>query len=63
MAEMVDEVSLIESAPDSPEKPEPKISARISQEASLLGVEGLKKSYRKRTVVNDVSVLIRQGEP
>ncbi|MGH9760176.1 MAG: LPS export ABC transporter ATP-binding protein, partial [Blastocatellia bacterium] len=30
--------------------------------SSILGAEGLRKSYRKRVVVNDVSVGIRQGE-
>ena len=62
----MDEVSLIESAPESAEQTEPHISANISTkiqtETSLLGAEGLKKSYRKRLVVNDVSVVIRQGE-
>lgn len=29
---------------------------------SVLGAEGLRKSYRKRTVVDDVSLEIRQGE-
>jgi lipopolysaccharide export system ATP-binding protein len=30
--------------------------------ASILKVEGLRKSYRKRTVVDDVSLELRQGE-
>ena len=62
MREIVDEVSLIESAPPSAEEIEPQISTRALTGISLLGAEGLKKSYRKRLVVNDVSVVIRQGE-
>ncbi len=62
----MDEVSVIESAPESAEQTEPhireKISTNIQAEISLLGAEGLKKSYRKRLVVNDVSIVIRQGE-
>src|SRR5579862_9862155 len=33
-----------------------------TREPSLLGAEGLRKSYRKRPVVNDVSLEVRQGE-
>ena len=62
----MDEVSLIESAPESAEQTEPHISKKLSTkmqpEISLLGAEGLKKSYRGRLVVNDVSVAISQGE-
>src|SRR5215468_11267045 len=32
------------------------------QQASILAAEGLRKSYRKRVVVNNVSLDIRQGE-
>jgi lipopolysaccharide export system ATP-binding protein len=60
---MVEDVSVITPSPDSARQPQPEISAEIPlQEASVLGVEGLKKSYRKRAVVDDVSLEIRQGE-
>ncbi len=56
-------MSVIESSPESAKQPQSDISAKIPlQEASVLGCEGLRKSYRKRTVVNDVSLEIRQGE-
>lgn len=56
-------MSVIESSPESAKRPQSDISTEIPlQEASVLGCEGLRKSYRKRTVVNDVSLEIRQGE-
>ena len=60
---MAEEVSVIETPPDSAQQPQPDLSAKIQlQETSVLGVEGLRKSYRKRAVVNDVSLEIRQNE-
>jgi lipopolysaccharide export system ATP-binding protein len=60
---MAEEVSVIESPPDSAQQPQSDLSAKIQlQETSVLGVEGLRKSYRKRAVVNDVSLEIRQNE-
>jgi lipopolysaccharide export system ATP-binding protein len=60
---MADEVSVIESTAESANQPEAELSATIRlTEPSILGVEGLMKSYRKRAVVNDVSLEIRQGE-
>ncbi len=54
---------MIESATESANQPQPDLSAKIPlQETSILGVERLMKSYRKRAVVNDVSLQIRQGE-
>jgi lipopolysaccharide export system ATP-binding protein len=59
---MVEDVSLIEAPPDA-SQPSPDTSLKIpAQEASVLGVEGLRKSYRKRAVVNNVSLEIRQTE-
>jgi lipopolysaccharide export system ATP-binding protein len=59
---MVEDVSLIEASPDAPQS-SPDSSMKVStQEASVLGVEGLRKSYRKRAVVNNVSLEIRQTE-
>ena len=60
---MAEDVSVIESQPGSAEQPAPDLSTEIPlQEASVLGCDGLKKSYRKRTVVNGVSLEIRQNE-
>jgi lipopolysaccharide export system ATP-binding protein len=59
---MVEDVSLIEAPPDAAQ-PSPDTSLKVpTQDASVLGVEGLRKSYRKRAVVNDVSLEIRQAE-
>src|SRR5215210_26763 len=59
---MVEDVSLIEIPPDTAE-PLPDTGLKISAEAvSVLAVEGLRKSYRKRAVVNNVSLEIRQTE-
>jgi lipopolysaccharide export system ATP-binding protein len=59
---MVEELSVIESPPDSP-TPSPDPDATTSIKAiSILGATGLRKSYRKRTVVNDVSLEIKQTE-
>src|SRR5215216_3947301 len=59
---MVEDVSLIQGPPDAPQS-SPDTSMKVStQEASVLGVEGLRKSYRKRAVVDNVSLAIRQGE-
>ena len=44
---------------------QPKSSDSLNiptQQSSVLGVERLRKSYRKRTVVDNVSLAIRQGE-
>ena len=54
---------MIESTPESVKRQPPEISATISgQEASVLSCAGLRKAYRRRLVVNDVSLEIRQGE-
>ena len=59
---MVEELSVIESPPDIP-TPSPDPDATTSIKAnSILGAIGLRKSYRKRTVVNDVSLEIKQTE-
>ena len=59
---MVEDVSLIEAPPDASQS-SPDTSLKVpTQEASVLGVEGLRKSYRKRAVVNNVSLEIRQAE-
>jgi lipopolysaccharide export system ATP-binding protein len=55
-------LSLIESPPDSADQPQADSGIKRFQESSVLGADGLKKSYRKRCVVNNVSVNIRQGE-
>jgi lipopolysaccharide export system ATP-binding protein len=55
-------VSLIESPSESANRTEPDTPPKKLQEASLLSAEGLRKSYRKRPVVNNVSIEIRQGE-
>ncbi len=39
-----------------------EFNENISTEASILRAEGLVKKYGKRTVVNDVSINVRQGE-
>jgi len=60
---MVEQVSVIETSHDSASHPQTDISTEIPlQESSVLSVEGLKKSYRKRTVVDGVSLEIRQRE-
>jgi lipopolysaccharide export system ATP-binding protein len=59
---IADGVSFAESPPDSANQPQSDIDTEKDQESSLLGAEGLRKSYRKRPVVSDVSVHIRQGE-
>jgi lipopolysaccharide export system ATP-binding protein len=59
----VENVSVIESTPESVKRQSPEISATISgQDASVLSCAGLRKAYRKRTVVDGVSLEIRQGE-
>ena len=59
---MVEDVSLIESPPDA-KQPSHDINTKSTiKEVSVLGAHGLKKSYRKRAVVNNVSLEIRQGE-
>lgn len=59
---MAEDVFLIESPPDAPQSA-PDIKLVIPTEAaSVLGAVGLYKSYRKRTVVNNVSLDIRQTE-
>ena len=60
---MVEQVSVIQTSPDSASQSQPDISADVAlQETSVLSVEGLKKSYRKRAVVDGVSLEIRQRE-
>jgi lipopolysaccharide export system ATP-binding protein len=60
---MADDVSVIESSHEDAGLPEPDAIAKSTKsELSVLGAENLRKSYRKRVVVNDVSVEIRQGE-
>jgi lipopolysaccharide export system ATP-binding protein len=59
---MSDGVSLIASPSGSADQPKADAELRGLQLPSLLGAEGLKKSYHKRAVVNEVSVEIRQGE-
>lgn len=47
----------------NPESTSPQGNGKVPhQNLSVLGAEGLRKSYRKRTVVNDVSLDIKQGE-
>jgi lipopolysaccharide export system ATP-binding protein len=59
---MAEDVSLIEN-PTEAVQPRHDDSVIIhTQEASVLGVERLRKSYRKRAVVNNVSLAISQGE-
>jgi lipopolysaccharide export system ATP-binding protein len=60
--ELTDGVSLIESPSDSTDVRHTVLEKIRVQESSLLGAEGLRKSYRKRPVVNDVSLEVRQGE-
>lgn len=60
MRSISDGVSLIERPPESAGQHQAEFKDPNS--LSVLGAEGLKKSYRKRLVVNDVSVGIRQGE-
>ena len=67
MQERAEEVSLIDSAPGSSKRPHQPLSTnRVQQNrlqlTSILGAEGLRKSYRHRAVVKDVSIEIRQGE-
>jgi lipopolysaccharide export system ATP-binding protein len=59
---MVEDVSLIESPPDAQQPPHDINAKSTVREASVLGAHGLRKSYRKRVVVNNVSLEIRQGE-
>src|SRR5215813_12027429 len=60
---MADDVSVIETSHEDAGLPEPDAIAKSTKsELSVLGAENLRKSYRKRVVVNDVSVEIRQGE-
>jgi lipopolysaccharide export system ATP-binding protein len=55
-------LSLIDSPPDSADQPNADNGRNRFPESSVLGAEGLKKSYRRRTVVNNASLNIRQGE-
>ena len=55
---MVEEVSVIET-PTSEAEPQRPVPL---QQTSVLAVEGLRKSYRKRTVVDNVSLDIHQTE-
>ena len=59
---MVEDVSVIESPPET-STPSPDNDATVSiKDISVLGAIGLRKSYRKRTVVDDVSLEIKQTE-
>jgi lipopolysaccharide export system ATP-binding protein len=60
--EIVEEVSLIESSPEHARQSEPFVNARPLEDPSILSVEELSKSYRRRSVVSDVSFDVRQGE-
>ena len=60
MQEFVEEVSLIKSQPGGAEEPHPGKEKKSG--LSVLGAEGLFKSYLKRTVVSDVTLEIEQGE-
>lgn len=67
MQRIADGVSLVESPPEKTGQPQVQIEPdrmfrKQVRGSSILGAEGLRKSYRKRVVVNDVSVGIRQGE-
>src|SRR5918911_360853 len=59
---MAEDVSLIETPPEAAQPRHDKSEKITTQEASVLGVERLRKSYHKRAVVNDVSLAISQGE-
>ena len=60
---MMKEVSLAASRAQTIQQsqPQPAVANPI-EHVSVLGVEGLRKSYRKRTVVDNVSLDIRQTE-
>lgn len=60
---MMKEVSLAASRAQTIQQsqPQPAVANPI-EHISVLGVEGLRKSYRKRTVVDNVSLDIRQTE-
>src|SRR5262245_14028099 len=55
---MAEEVSVIETPTGDAEAQAPI----TLQQTSVLAVEGLRKSYRKRRVVDNVTLVIRQGE-
>ena len=56
-------MSVIESPAERAKKTQPGITSKPHlQETSVLVCEALKKSYRKRTVVSDVTLEIRQSE-
>jgi lipopolysaccharide export system ATP-binding protein len=60
---MREDVSLVASLPDSSPETRREASPTIPVEgSSVLTVEGVSKSYRKRRVVDDVSLDIKQGE-
>src|SRR5215471_16984612 len=56
---MVEDVSVIESRPAGEAEPQSNIPL---QQISVLSVESLRKSYRKRRVVDNVSLSIQQTE-
>src|SRR5215216_1745685 len=59
---MIEDVSVIET-PTEAVQPKSSDSLNIpTQQLSVLGCERLRKSYRKRAVVDNVSLAIRQGE-
>src|ERR1051325_5833813 len=59
---MVEDVSLIEATPDAPQSSRNATMKAATQETSVLSVDELRKSYRKRAVVNNVSLEIRRTE-
>ena len=59
---MAEDVSVIEPPPESPKPSTDRSAASSIRDIGILGAVGLRKSYRKRTVVNDVSLEIRQTE-
>jgi lipopolysaccharide export system ATP-binding protein len=59
---MVEDVCVVEPPPESPSPSTDTNAATGTKGMSTLGATGLRKSYRKRTVVNDVSVQIKQSE-
>lgn len=62
MQELGEEVSLIEPLPERVDQTQQSITTEQPNEPSILAVDQLNKSYRKRAVVKDVSLEIKQGE-
>src|SRR6185295_6540883 len=59
---MVEDVSVIESPLETSMPSPDKDATAPIKDISVLGAIGLRKSYRKRTVVNQVSLEIKQTE-